>query len=84
MAVDRLLPTDEGAELVSLVREIAQAELAPRAAADEAAAEVSSRRVCPIGRGGITRACRIQRSTAAPASRTRSTCRLWKRSRWPG
>jgi alkylation response protein AidB-like acyl-CoA dehydrogenase len=37
MAVDRLLPTDEGAELVSLVREIAQAELEPRAAAAEAA-----------------------------------------------
>jgi alkylation response protein AidB-like acyl-CoA dehydrogenase len=37
MAVDRLLPTDEGAELVSLVREIARAELAPRAAAAEAA-----------------------------------------------
>jgi hypothetical protein len=37
MAVDRLLPTDEGAELVSLVREIAQGELAPRAAAAEAA-----------------------------------------------
>ena len=37
MAVDRLLPTDEGAELVSLAREIAQAELAPRAAAAEAA-----------------------------------------------
>jgi alkylation response protein AidB-like acyl-CoA dehydrogenase len=38
MAVDRLLPTDEGAELVALIREIAQAELAPRAAAAEAAA----------------------------------------------
>ena len=37
MAVDRLLPTEEGAELVALIREIAQAELAPRAAADEAA-----------------------------------------------
>jgi alkylation response protein AidB-like acyl-CoA dehydrogenase len=37
MAVDRLVPTKEGAELVSVVREIAQAELAPRAAADEAA-----------------------------------------------
>ena len=36
MAVERLLPTDEGAELVALVREVAQAELAPRAAADEA------------------------------------------------
>jgi alkylation response protein AidB-like acyl-CoA dehydrogenase len=38
MAVDRVFPTDEGAELVGLVREIAQGELAPRAAAVEAAA----------------------------------------------
>ncbi|HEV2927988.1 MAG TPA: acyl-CoA dehydrogenase family protein [Propionibacteriaceae bacterium] len=37
MTVDRLLPTDEAAELVGLVREIAQAELAPRAAEAEAA-----------------------------------------------
>jgi alkylation response protein AidB-like acyl-CoA dehydrogenase len=37
VAVDRLLPTEEGAELVALVREVAQAELAPRADADEAA-----------------------------------------------
>ena len=37
MAVERLLPTEEGGDLVALVREIAQAELAPRAAADEAA-----------------------------------------------
>src|SRR5215211_7891094 len=37
MAVDRLLPTEEAAELVALVREIAQTELAPRAAGDEAA-----------------------------------------------
>ena len=34
MVVDRLLPSAEGAELVSLVREFAQAELAPRAAGD--------------------------------------------------
>jgi alkylation response protein AidB-like acyl-CoA dehydrogenase len=38
MAVDRVLATEEGAELVALVREIAQAELAPRAS--EAEAEV--------------------------------------------
>jgi alkylation response protein AidB-like acyl-CoA dehydrogenase len=37
VAVARLLPTEEGAELVALVREVARAELAPRAAADEAA-----------------------------------------------
>ena len=35
MAVDRLLPTAEGADLVALVREFAQAELVPRAAAAE-------------------------------------------------
>ncbi|MET1006297.1 MAG: acyl-CoA dehydrogenase family protein, partial [Propionibacteriaceae bacterium] len=36
MTVDRMLPTAEGAELVALVREIAQQELAPRAAEAEA------------------------------------------------
>jgi len=36
MAVDRMLPTAEGVELVALVREVARAELAPRAAAAEA------------------------------------------------
>ncbi|HSU36689.1 MAG TPA: acyl-CoA dehydrogenase family protein [Propionibacteriaceae bacterium] len=39
MSIDRLLPTDEGAELVSLVSEIARSELAPRAAAEEAAGQ---------------------------------------------
>jgi alkylation response protein AidB-like acyl-CoA dehydrogenase len=37
MAVDRLLASEEAAELVALVREIAQTELAPRAAEEEAA-----------------------------------------------
>ena len=37
MRVDRVLPTPEAAELVELVREIATTELAPRAAAAEAA-----------------------------------------------
>ena len=36
MSVDRVLPTEEGAELVGLVSEIARAELAPRAAVAEA------------------------------------------------
>ncbi len=35
MPVDRLLPTEEAAELLDLVREIARDELAPRAAQDE-------------------------------------------------
>ncbi len=37
MAVDRLASSPDGAEFIGLVREIAQAELAPRAAAAEAA-----------------------------------------------
>ena len=39
MPVDRLLPTEEAYDLVALVREIADDQLAPRAAAAEAAAE---------------------------------------------
>jgi len=53
MAVDRLLPTDEGAELVSLVREIAQAELAPRAAADEAAERFPRDAFALLGEAGL-------------------------------
>ncbi|WP_208949432.1 acyl-CoA dehydrogenase family protein, partial [Streptomyces rochei] len=33
--VDRQLPTDEARDLISLVREIAQREIAPRAAEEE-------------------------------------------------
>jgi alkylation response protein AidB-like acyl-CoA dehydrogenase len=53
MAVDRLFPTDEGAELVSLVREIAQAELAPRAAADEAAERFPRDAFALLGEAGL-------------------------------
>jgi alkylation response protein AidB-like acyl-CoA dehydrogenase len=53
MAVDRLLPTDEGSELVSLVREIAQQELAPRAAADEAAARFPRDAFAILGEVGL-------------------------------
>ena len=53
MAVDRLLPTDEGAELVALIREIAQAELAPRAAADEAAARFPRDAFAMLGEAGL-------------------------------
>jgi len=53
MAVDRLLPTDEGAELVSLVREIAQAELASRAAADEAAERFPRDAFVLLGEAGL-------------------------------
>jgi alkylation response protein AidB-like acyl-CoA dehydrogenase len=53
MAVDRLLPTEEGAELVALVREIAQAELARRAAADEAAERFPRDAFAMLGEVGL-------------------------------
>jgi alkylation response protein AidB-like acyl-CoA dehydrogenase len=53
MPVDRLVPTREGAELVQLVREIAQAELAPRAAADEAASRFPRDAFSLLGRAGV-------------------------------
>jgi alkylation response protein AidB-like acyl-CoA dehydrogenase len=53
MAVDRLLPTEEGAELVALIREIAQAELAPRAAADEAAGRFPRDAFGMLGEAGL-------------------------------
>ena len=53
MAIDRLLPTDEGAELVALAREIAQAELAPRAAADEAAGRFPRDAFAMLGEVGL-------------------------------
>ncbi len=53
MAVDRLIPTEEGAELVFVVREIAQAELAPRAAADEAAERFPRDALAMLGEVGL-------------------------------
>ena len=53
MAVDRLLPTAEGAELVRLVREIATQELQPKAAAAEAAAEFPREAFRLLGDAGV-------------------------------
>jgi alkylation response protein AidB-like acyl-CoA dehydrogenase len=53
MTVDRLLPTEEAAELVELVREFAGAELAPRAAAAEAAGEFPREQVRMLGEMGL-------------------------------
>jgi alkylation response protein AidB-like acyl-CoA dehydrogenase len=53
MAVDRLFPTDEGAELVALVSEIARQELAPRAAADEAAGRFPRDALALLGEAGL-------------------------------
>ena len=53
MTVDRLLPTEEAAELVGLVREIATAELAPLAAAAEAAGEFPREQLRVLGEIGM-------------------------------
>jgi alkylation response protein AidB-like acyl-CoA dehydrogenase len=53
MAVDRLLPTDDGRELVQLVREIAQRELAPGAAEAEAAERFPREAFTLLGEAGL-------------------------------
>lgn len=53
MPVQRLLPTQEAEELIALVRQMADAELAPRADAAEAAAEYPRELVRLLGRSGL-------------------------------
>ena len=53
MTVDRLLPTEEGADLVELAREIAAAELAPCAAAAEAAGQFPRETLRLLGEAGV-------------------------------
>jgi alkylation response protein AidB-like acyl-CoA dehydrogenase len=53
MAVDRLLPTEEAADLIELVRELGDAELRPRAAADERAERFPRDVFATLGKAGI-------------------------------
>ncbi|MGH8775772.1 MAG: acyl-CoA dehydrogenase family protein [Jiangellaceae bacterium] len=53
MPVDRMLPTAEAGELIALVRDIADAELAPRADAAEEAGEYPRDLVRILGRAGL-------------------------------
>jgi alkylation response protein AidB-like acyl-CoA dehydrogenase len=53
MAVDRLLPTDEAADLLDLVREIGDAELLPRVAADEKASRFPRDVFGTLGKAGL-------------------------------
>ncbi len=53
MPVDRMLPTPEARELIALVRDIADAELAPRVDAAEAAGEYPRDAVRTLGRSGL-------------------------------
>jgi alkylation response protein AidB-like acyl-CoA dehydrogenase len=51
--VDRMLPTSEAEDLIALVRDIADSELAPRADAAEAAGEYPRDLVAMLGRSGL-------------------------------
>ncbi len=84
MAVERLLPTEEAYDLLALTREIAAERLAPRAAADEAAGAFPRDVFSLLGAGRVCWRCPTRRSSAAATSRTRSTCRRWRRSPAPG
>jgi alkylation response protein AidB-like acyl-CoA dehydrogenase len=53
MNVDRMLPTEEASALLELTREIADAELAPRAADFEARGEFPRELVRTLGRAGL-------------------------------
>jgi alkylation response protein AidB-like acyl-CoA dehydrogenase len=53
MPVDRLLPTEEAADLLDLVREIGDAELLPRVAADEKAGRFPRDVFATLGKSGL-------------------------------
>ena len=53
MAVDRLLPTEDAADLLDLVREIGDAELLPRVAADEKASRFPRDVFGTLGKAGL-------------------------------
>jgi alkylation response protein AidB-like acyl-CoA dehydrogenase len=53
MSVDRILPTPEAHELLDLVRELAAKEIAPRAAADEAAGRFPRDLFTLLGSSGL-------------------------------
>ena len=84
MPVARLLPTPEAYDLIDLVREIAQEQLAPRASQAEADAEFPRDVFTLLGRSGLHVAALRGGATAAAGSRTRSTSRCWRRSPPPG
>ena len=53
MTVDRLLPTEEAGDLIALVRELADAELRPRAAADERDGRFPRDVFATLGKAGL-------------------------------
>ena len=87
MPVDRLFPTPEARELIALVRDIADKELAPRVDAAEAAGEYPRDAVRVLGRVGLlglpydegggqpSTRCTSRRSRKSPLGGRRSGCR---------
>jgi hypothetical protein len=74
-----MLPTTEAADLIDLVREIADRRLRPAAAEHEAAARFPR----DAFRALATPACSAsstRRNMVAVASPPRSTCRYWRKS----
>src|SRR6476469_7111547 len=53
MPVDRLMPTEEAADLIALTREICRDHLAPRVDAAEAAAQFPRETFALLGRSGL-------------------------------
>ena len=53
MSVDRLLPTEEARDLIELVRDLSEAELRPRAAADERAERFPRDVFALLGKAGV-------------------------------
>ena len=53
MPAERLMPTDDGADLIDLTREICSDQLAPKASAAEAAAEFPRDTFALLGKSGL-------------------------------
>lgn len=75
--VERQLPTDEARFLLDLTRDLARREIAPAADSEEEAGRFPRETMALIGAPDCS-ACPTPRSTAAAASRTKSTCRCWR------
>ena len=78
--IDRKLPSSEAADLLDLVRDLVQRELAPRADKAEATGIFPREVFAQLGDLGLL-SCRTRSGTAAATSPRSSTCRCWRS--WP-